>query len=236
MADTWATRSWVERHFAEGIGFWEVSVFRALKHFYQSYDGQGHNEFRERLAFAFFTLGQETVFPADKSASSETPMPRASAMTASARNSQDSANNTRTEAPLPHALHTYERLHGKRGRTCSYCDNKAYPFCTSCVHHGLGTMFACGLQTKRKCMVMHAAGEQIKHASWEINIPTRQRSQTARLRTRAEREAPRQEGEGGAMENAGEEEGGSGAAEAAGPAAAAAAGDAHPQRRRRLSA
>eukprot|EP00965_Chrysotila_dentata_P240131 6203527-Pleurochrysis_carterae.AAC.2 len=50
MVDTWATSKWWERHFAEGLGSWELNVFKALKHFYPAADGIGHNEFRERLA------------------------------------------------------------------------------------------------------------------------------------------------------------------------------------------
>eukprot|EP00965_Chrysotila_dentata_P039877 1324770-Pleurochrysis_carterae.AAC.1 len=45
--------------------------------------------------------------------------------------------------PLPDATHVYERLPGKRGRSCSYCDKKAYQFCARCADRGLGTMFAC---------------------------------------------------------------------------------------------
>lgn len=34
MADVWKTKQWSDRHFAEGIGFWEVNVFKTLAHFY----------------------------------------------------------------------------------------------------------------------------------------------------------------------------------------------------------
>ena len=34
MADVWFTISWAERHFAEGIGLWEVNVFKALVYFF----------------------------------------------------------------------------------------------------------------------------------------------------------------------------------------------------------
>ncbi|KAL1519451.1 hypothetical protein AB1Y20_022973 [Prymnesium parvum] len=34
MADIWHTVNWSERHFAEGLGFWEVNIYKALTYFY----------------------------------------------------------------------------------------------------------------------------------------------------------------------------------------------------------
>eukprot|EP00965_Chrysotila_dentata_P165960 5479383-Pleurochrysis_carterae.AAC.1 len=58
IADVWGTRSWVERHFSEGLGFWEVNVFKALVYFSPQWRDLGHTEFRERLAWEFLTLGK----------------------------------------------------------------------------------------------------------------------------------------------------------------------------------
>ena len=36
MADVWGTNHWADRHFAEGLGFWEVNVYKALQYFHPS--------------------------------------------------------------------------------------------------------------------------------------------------------------------------------------------------------
>ena len=65
MADVWQTTSWIERHFAEGLGLWEVNVYKALCYFQKGrWGGVSHNEFRMRLAHAFMTLGK-VPYPAD---------------------------------------------------------------------------------------------------------------------------------------------------------------------------
>eukprot|EP00965_Chrysotila_dentata_P119453 3949001-Pleurochrysis_carterae.AAC.1 len=64
MADVWATRSLEERHFAEGLGFWEVNVFKALAYFYPQWRLLAHAEFRARLAWELMTLGK-APYPAD---------------------------------------------------------------------------------------------------------------------------------------------------------------------------
>ena len=54
-----ATKDWAERHFAEGLGFWEVNVFRSLVYFNSGEWGKvGHVEFRQRLAHCLLTLGK----------------------------------------------------------------------------------------------------------------------------------------------------------------------------------
>ena len=59
MADVWKTKAWPERHFAEGIGFWEVNVYKACIYFWpRQFDGLTHGEFRMRLAWACMTLGK----------------------------------------------------------------------------------------------------------------------------------------------------------------------------------
>lgn len=58
MADVWKTKEWTDRHFAEGLGFWEVNVYKALIYFYPRYNSLSHGEFRARLAWALLTLGK----------------------------------------------------------------------------------------------------------------------------------------------------------------------------------
>ena len=60
MADVWATTDWAHRHFAEGLGFWEVNVYKALHHWHRDYKTLGHGNFRKRLAHACLTLGKVT--------------------------------------------------------------------------------------------------------------------------------------------------------------------------------
>ena len=65
MADVCKTQSWHERHFADGLGFWEVNVYKALIYFYTRWSSLAHGEFRARLAWAMMTLGKELlVIPA----------------------------------------------------------------------------------------------------------------------------------------------------------------------------
>ena len=50
--DVWHTTSWDKRHFAEGLGFWEVSVFKAFTFWCQTQSPKKmpHADFRARLA------------------------------------------------------------------------------------------------------------------------------------------------------------------------------------------
>ena len=58
MADVWDTKDWADRHFAEGLGFWEVNVYKALTHWHPDHKTLSHPKFRIRLAHAFLTLGK----------------------------------------------------------------------------------------------------------------------------------------------------------------------------------
>jgi len=58
MADVWATLDWGDRHFAEGLGFWEVNVFKALVYFHPEFSKLQHPRFRVLLAHAMLTLGK----------------------------------------------------------------------------------------------------------------------------------------------------------------------------------
>ena len=59
MADAWHTSSWIERHFAELLGFVEVNLFKTLQYFKPAqYSGMSHGLFRAHLAWALMTLGR----------------------------------------------------------------------------------------------------------------------------------------------------------------------------------
>lgn len=60
MAEVWLTTSWVNRHFAELLGFIEVNIYKSLVFFVKDkWAKMSHTEFRKRLAWAFLTLGKE---------------------------------------------------------------------------------------------------------------------------------------------------------------------------------
>jgi hypothetical protein len=100
MADVWPTTDWAKRHFAEGIGFWEVNVFKAIIYFYPQYRHIDHGEFRARLAWAFMTLGM-VPYPEDASAGS-------------ASSSATPATGTLPSAPLPGGEHQWVPTENKR--------------------------------------------------------------------------------------------------------------------------
>ena len=181
MADVWLTISWAERHFAEGIGLWEVNVFKALVYFFAAdWGGLPHSEFRQRLAWAFMTLGKvpyptapgAKVRPGDGAA----PAPMPASSTSSSSSSPPAVDK---DAPLPddNAHHQYVRYQ-KHGfaRTCGHCGKLAFQYCILCEHRGLGHFPVCGVKSKRDCMAQHADGKVRKHASWNratpVTIPT----------------------------------------------------------------
>eukprot|EP00965_Chrysotila_dentata_P080847 2668610-Pleurochrysis_carterae.AAC.1 len=120
MADVWGTRSWAERHFAEGLGFWEVNVFKALVYFYPQWKLLPHDAFRARLAWALMTLGK-APFPHDTreqsaptSAMGQTPSGGDSGGGGGGGGASGGGSGGRgapmPTAPLPGGSHTYARL------------------------------------------------------------------------------------------------------------------------------
>ena len=159
MADVWPTTDWAKRHFAEGIGFWEVNVFKAIIYFYPQYRHIDHGEFRARLAWAFMTLGR-VPYPEDASAGS-------------ASSSATPAPGTLPSAPLPGGEHQWVPTENKRKKQCSYCDRKCYQRCETCARLGIGVFHACGTLTGRDCMAQHVHGVQPSHGSWYMSSPGR---------------------------------------------------------------
>lgn len=147
MADVWKTKDWVQRHFAELLGFLEVNIYLSLKHFIPTYKEVSHSEFRKQLAWALLTLGKadypETVEDANSS-----------------RSGGDSTINVT-------AAHEYVRFPNATKHLCAYCGSGAYQFCLTCHRQGLGCIAVCGRKTGRPCMQDHVRGEKVKHASWK---------------------------------------------------------------------
>ena len=166
MADVWSTTRWDHRHFAEGIGFWEVNVYKALIYFCPVWKSLSHGEFRIRLAWTFLTLGKHP-FPADvmSGAGPSTSNP--------ATAGPSNAPGSLPTAPLPGCNHVYEKLPRNGGHTCAYCPHRAYQICMTCKETGLGNFAVCGMKTKRDCMQKHVNGEAPIHASWSMSSPGR---------------------------------------------------------------
>ena len=108
----WQTTSWVMRHFAEGLGFWEVNTYRALTYFYPEQAAMSHTEFRRRLAWALLTLG-EKPYPADGGSSS--------ADSPAAFHDAGAFAETRRHDYTVCSKHA-----------CGYCGRGAYQYCASC--------------------------------------------------------------------------------------------------------
>ena len=153
MADVWLTKDWSHRHFAEGLGIWEVNVYKALVHF------QGctwnHNEYRKRLAHALLTLGKHTYGePFDECEVCDevaTPQP---------------ASN--------HKLTSLTELTGVEHfkRTCGYCGTpSAYHICTICFPDVQTAKYAiCSTNTNRPCFAQHCAGVAHMHTIRPIKL------------------------------------------------------------------
>ena len=181
MADVWGTTSWDKRHFAEGLGFWEVNVYKAFVNFCStSSKKMPHGEFRKRIAWAFLTLGKE---PYPAKANSATP---ASGAGPSGTNP---GGGGLPEAPLPGATHTYVKTPGTSGKTCAYCGEKAYQKCATCE-----TLFGvpypvCGARSKRgmDCMKKHTDGEPCQHATFDMTSPAKRSMKAEAARRKAKR-------------------------------------------------
>ena len=109
MADVWQTSSWIERHFAEGLGLWEENVYKALCYFQKGrWAGVSHNHFRMRLAHAFMTLGK-VPYPSDPGAAANgtTPSPRGHPSFASPPNTFTCPPPDPTEAEYVHHQHLF---------------------------------------------------------------------------------------------------------------------------------
>ena len=150
MADVWGTRDWMERHFAEGLGLWEVNVYKAAVAF------QGvryhHSEFRKRLAMAFLTLGKHSY--------GDPLVPEAPAQ---------------QESSCVHRFEPLSKLTGKAGiaKVCGYCGTEsAYLCCTTCFPDVQECNYAiCNPNTGKDCIGRHCAGEKPEHFGHKVKLP-----------------------------------------------------------------
>ena len=169
MADVWQTSSWVERHFAEGLGLWEVNVFKALTFFQKRrWEGISHNTFRMRLAHAFMTLGK-VPYPAD---APEAAAGRADGTPRGHPSSMFSPPNL-SSCPPPDSLDPNVVCLGQHRwvpcekKTCSYCGKRCVRICETCAASGVGMFYACmRTSTNRDCMAQHVSGAAPKHFSF----------------------------------------------------------------------
>lgn len=167
MADVWHTTSWAERHFAEGLGLWEVNVYKTLIYFYSEFSGLSHGDFRARIAWAFLTLGKKE-YP-NKKEDSGLEVEEAVEM-----------GNRRTMgiAPLPGGGHKYVRHpSSSKMHACAYCGRPAYFRCITCENNGLGVLSICGPKAsqKRGCRQKHADGVSPIHTCFAMRAESREK-------------------------------------------------------------
>jgi hypothetical protein len=177
MADVWQTIDWEKRHFAEGLGFWEVNVFKAFTMWFQAAKKvkMPHGEFRARLAWAFMTLGK-VPYPADVA------VPNSST---SHMSSVTPPSGTLPTAPLPGGVHEYRRV--PNGKTCGYCGAAAYWICATC-EGTLGCSIAvCGPKSAKKlvCREAHASGEELQHSTFNMTSPAKKSKRDAQAARKA---------------------------------------------------
>ena len=163
MADVWQTTSWVERHFAEGLGLWEVNVYKALQYFQPAkWKHISHNEFRVRLAFAFMTLGKATyptdLQPEQRRASFTSPPPP----TTTNCPPPSPLGGDQVVNPMNHVWVYDKNIH----KRCSYCGKQCHMYCKTCQDSGIGDFYAC-MKTTRGCTAKHVANETVKHYSFK---------------------------------------------------------------------
>lgn len=177
MADVWSTKSWTERHFAEGLGMWEVNVYKTLLYFCPKWKNLSHGEFRARLAWTMLTLGKHP-YPGDvDAASSSTGVP-----------STNPGLGCLGVAALHGSQHEYVRHPGTSPHRCAYCGSCAYWKCVTCEAVGLGCITICGSKSARgrKCIDAHVRGDACKHATSFMSTSARQAMIVgARKRTRS---------------------------------------------------
>ena len=172
MADVWHTIAWHERHFAEGLGLWEVNVYKALVYFIGGFELLAHGDFRARLAWAFMTLGKEP-YPGNGAYPADAPPQK------DQHTSGDSATARDGGVPLAEracgdGAHLWSSTGRSNGHACAYCGRKAYAVCMTCEDAGRGSIYACGRKSKRDCIDKHGTGEPVLHGSWQFGAKVKE--------------------------------------------------------------
>ena len=164
MADVWATTQWPHRHFAEGLGFWEVNVFKALVYFHPDYAKLQHPRFRVLLAHAMLTLGKVQF------GTSAAPAPAAQ---------PDSSYCS---------LERFKRYKNEKHQ-CGYCKAKSYFYCPKCFPDGTQPNYGiCPPTNKNKpCLHKHIAGIAPTHRAQQVAKRTMTRDSPMRPKTKQAR-------------------------------------------------
>ena len=183
MADVWQTTSWVERHFAEGLGMWEVNVYKALQYFQPNkWSGISHSEFRSRLAFSLMTLGK-AKFPSDLAAGTA---------------GFASPPNTTTcppPSPLPGDDDSMSAGCGRHEwvicepKICTYCGKQTRRTCQTCYESDYGRFFACQPGTGRVCMAEHVRGVPPRHTTWSMSASGKEKLKKRKASSASESES-----------------------------------------------
>ena len=167
MAEVWKTHSWVNRHFAEMLGFAEVNMYKTLSFFVKDkWASRSHNDFRRRIAWVFLTLGRE-IFPEDV-------VPDAGSSTSSHglcwTPSLVGSASTLYAGPQVHTFKTFCKYKDET-HTCGYCGNRTTKYCATCEELGHGVIAVCGRKSKRDCIGKHQKGTEVVHGSWRFPNP-----------------------------------------------------------------
>lgn len=56
----------------------------------------------------------------------------------------------------------------KETHTCAYCGTRTTKYCATCLEIGRGSIAVCGRKSGRGCVDLHASGQAVKHASWNL--------------------------------------------------------------------
>ena len=147
FADAWPTKDWADRHFAEGLGFWEVNVYKALVTWHPVYkrDGLSHPKFRKMLAHTLLTLGKAKYGSEGQGAGAAGPYSSSSAC-------------------AHHHLARFDNYDHEKHQ-CGFCPRGtgAYFYCTTCFPDGQATHALCNPTLERECYGKHAAGMKPTH-------------------------------------------------------------------------
>jgi hypothetical protein len=140
MADAWATKDWADRHFAEGLGFWEVNVYKAIYMWHPEHKNKlSHTTFRKMLAFTLITLGKAAYDPNEKDAAAS------------------------SSGPVQyHELAMFRNYKGEHHQ-CDFCKTQAYHYCKTCFPDGKATHAICNPALHNGCYEKHVAGETPSH-------------------------------------------------------------------------
>lgn len=145
MADVCDAKKWEDRQFAEGLGFWEVTVYKALTFWHPDYKELSHLHFRKLLAHAMLTLGKVKFGETNAAATAEAGPSCSYCVLENFNKLGDGGDN--------------------EGHKCAYCPAKAYFYCKTCFPDGGETITAacCAPELGRNCFAKHVAKVQPKH-------------------------------------------------------------------------